>query len=432
MNTKPDSKLLLANSMRRHAVVALGSAMLLVGVVGGWASLTEISGAVVASGRLVVDTHTKPIQHQAGGTIQDILVRDGDIVKPDELLVRLDDTVARANLSAIEEQLAELNARKARLTAERDGLEAIDFDAIEPIPEDVQNGQSNLLAARRKARDEQTLQLGEQIDQFERQLEGVASQTDANDRQLELIAEELEGLLTLLEKQLVPKNRVIALQRDEARLMGVAGELTAQSARLEEAISERKSQMVQLEQDWRAEVLENLQSVSIEITDLHQQRTAAQYQLTNSEIRAPQEGLIHELNVFGEGGVVAPGETLMQIVPREDLLVVSAQVRPVDIDQIRPGQEARVRLPSFNQRVTPELTAKVSTVSADLVEDKRSGEFHYDVVLTISKDQRDRLNGKEILPGMPVEVFVKTDNRTVLSYLMKPVRDQIVHAMRES
>jgi len=436
MEAHAHSNGLLIASIRRHIVLAGVAAVLLVGGIGGWAAYMEISGAVVAAGRLVADTHTKPIQHREGGIVSEILVRDGDSVKTDELLLRLDDTVTRANLAAVAEQLAELRARRARLAAERDGVAEIAFVAdvgiSQPKSAALHARQANLLAARRKSLDEQRRQLQDQIDQFGRQLEGLAAQRSANEREIDLIGDELAGLLILLEQQLVPKNRVIALQRDQARLQGASGDLTAQAARVEEAISERKSRIIQLEEERRAEILQDLQIVTMEIVELDQQRVAAEDQLSRAEIRAPHDGTVYELGVFGEGAVVAPGETLMQIVPKGDLLVVRAEVRPVDIDQIRAGQEARVRLPSFDQRLTLELGAQVLTVSPDVSEDKQSGQFHYSAVLAIPEGQLRKLNGQAIIPGMPVEVFIETDDRTILSYLLKPLRDQIVHSMRES
>lgn len=432
----PTSQALLTGSMMRHISVAFFAAIVLVAGVGGWASTTEISGAVIATGRVEVDTHAKEIQHREGGIIREILVRNGDSVAAGDLLVRLDNTVTRANLTAVTERLEELEAQKARLVAERDDLEQIEFQSGSADAGSrsaaIAAGQKNLMAARDKSLAGRLQQLSDQIDQFRQQLEGLRSQHAANVTEGELIKDELAGLETLLEKQLVPKNRVVALQREQARLLGARGDLTAQIARVEEAISERKSQIIQIEEDRQADILEQLQAVSAEITQLAQQRVTAQDALARSDIRAPQSGVIHKLNVFTVGGVVAPGESLMQVVPQEDLLVIRAKIQPVDVDQVYSTQEAGIRLPNFNQRVTPELAGRVVTVSADLTEDKQTGLYHYDATLAFEAGELAKLAGKSIVPGMPAEIFIRTDRRTVLSYLIKPFRDQIAHALRES
>lgn len=430
------SETLLAGSIMRHISLAFFGAMLLVAGIGGWASTTQISGAIIASGRVEVDTHAKEIQHREGGIVREIFVRDGDRVKAGDLLIRMDNTVARASLTSVTERLEELQAQEARLVAERDGLKEIDFQGDKATAGSrsaaITAGQVKLMAARHKSLEGRMQQLSDQIEQFRKQLEGLESQRAANLAEDELIKDELAGLLTLLEKQLVPKNRVVALQREQARLHGAYGELTAQIARVEEAISERKSQIIQTEEDRRAEILEQLQVVSAEITQLDQQKITAQDSLTRADIRAPQSGVIHQLNVFTVGGVAAPGESLMQVVPQEDLLVVRAKIQPVDIDQVHTTQEASIRLPNFNQRVTPELTGRVVTVSADLTEEKQTGLFHYNATLAFEEHELRKLEGKVIVPGMPVEIFITTDSRTVLSYLVKPFRDQIAHALRES
>ncbi|MES0809004.1 HlyD family type I secretion periplasmic adaptor subunit [Roseibium sp. SCPC15] len=423
---------MLRKTVRNHLLFALFIAIFVVGGIGGWATFTEISGAVVSSGTVVVETNIKQVQHREGGIVRDIKVKNGDVVEAGELLISLDDTVTRANLAVITKQLTELNAQEQRLEAERDDIRTIEWpDAAQRELTDIERGQQLLLQARQNSKDGRKNQLEEQIRQFNKQILGLEAQVTAKVSEIELINEELSDLDGLLNKQLVSKSRVTSLRREKARLEGEYGDLIAQIARTNEAISERRIQILQIEESYRAEVLEQLQEVRSRIAQLEEQKIAAEDELTRVDILAPQNGYIHQLSVHTIGGVVAPGETVMQIVPREDQLIVEAQVRPVDIDQMAPGQRARVRFPSFDQRTTPELNAELLTVSADLTQDERTGTSYYVARLVIDEDELEKLGTQTLVPGMPVETFLTTGDRTVLSYLVKPITDQVAHALRE-
>lgn len=426
-----DADLELRKTVRNHMLFALFIGLFVVGGIGAWATFTEISGAVVSSGTVVVESNTKLVQHREGGIVRDIRVKNGDTVEAGDLLISLDDTVTRANLAVITKQLTELTAQELRLEAERDDLAAIEWPDGRDNQGDIERGQQLLLEARRNSKDGRKNQLEEQIRQFNKQTQGLEAQVTAKDSEIELIDEELADLGGLLNKQLVSKSRVTGLRREKARLSGEYGDLIAQIARTRESISERRIQILQIEESYRAEVLEQLQEVRSRIAQLEEQKIAAEDELTRVDILAPQNGYVHQLSVHTIGGVIAPGETVMQIVPREDQLIVEAQVRPVDIDQMSPGQRARVRFPSFDQRTTPELNAELLTVSADLNEDERTGQSYYLARLVIDEAELDKLGDKALVPGMPVETFLQTGDRTVLSYLVKPVTDQIAHAMRE-
>jgi HlyD family type I secretion membrane fusion protein len=422
----------LERTVRNHLVFALAVAVAVVAGIGGWAAFTEISGAVVSSGTVVVESSTKLVQHREGGIVREIRVKTGDTVKAGDLLIRLDDTVTRANLAVIIKQLTELTAQELRLEAERDDLDAIDWpENLKNGLSDIERGQQMLLEARRNSKEGRKNQLQEQIRQFNKQTEGLEAQVSAKTAEIELIEEELRDLDGLLDKQLVSKSRVTALRREKARLQGEFGDLIAQIARTGEAISERRIQILQIEESYRAEVLEQLQEARSRIAQLEEQKIAAEDELTRVDILAPRNGYVHQLSVHTIGGVIAPGETVMQIVPREDQLIVEAQVRPVDIGQMSPGQKARVRFPSFDQRTTPELNAELLTVSADLTEDERTGTSYYVARLVIDETELEKLGDKALVPGMPVETFLQTGERTVLSYLVKPITDQIAHALRE-
>ncbi|WP_306144119.1 HlyD family type I secretion periplasmic adaptor subunit [Roseibium sp. MMSF_3412] len=422
----------LSKTVRKHLFFSLFVTIFVVVGIGGWATFTEISGAVVSSGTVVVESNIKQVQHREGGIVRQINVKDGDLVESGDLLLSLDDTVTRANLAVITKQLRELTAQELRLEAERDELRAISWpgDRIESLG-DIERGQQLLLEARQNSKEGRKNQLEEQIRQFNKQSEGLEAQVTAKDSEIELIKEELADLDGLLNKQLVSKSRVSALRREQARLSGEYGDLIAQIARTKEAISERQIQILQIEESYRAEVLEQLQEARSRIAQLEEQKIAAEDELTRVDILAPRSGFVHQLSVHTIGGVVAPGETVMQIVPREDQLIIEAQVQPVDIDQLAPGQEARIRFPSFDQRTTPELNAKLLTVAADLTQDERTGLSYYTAKLVIDDAEMEKLGSQTLVPGMPVETFLQTGERTVLSYLVKPVTDQIAHAMRE-
>lgn len=423
---------MLRHTVRNHMLFALLLTIVIIGGIGGWAAFTEISGAVVSSGTIVVESNTKQVQHREGGIVRDIRVKNGDVVEAGDLLIRLDDTVTRANLAVITKQLTDLTAQELRLAAERDDLRAIEWPEQRVASlGDVERGQQLLLEARRNSKEGRKNQLEEQIRQFNKQTEGLEAQVAAKTSEIELIGEELGDLGGLLDKQLVSKSRVTALRREKARLDGEYGDLIAQIARTREAISERHIQILQIEETYRAEVLENLQEVRSRIAQLEEQKIAAEDELTRVDILAPRNGYVHQLAVHTIGGVIAPGETIMQIVPREDQLIVETQVRPVDIDQMSPGQHARVRFPSFDQRTTPELNAELLTISADLNQDERTGMSFYVARLVIDESELTKLGDQALVPGMPVETFLQTGDRTVLSYLVKPIRDQIAHALRE-
>lgn len=432
-----DSDGTLVRSIKAHMLWAVLITALLVGGIGAWATMTEIAGAVVATGTVVVETNIKQVQHQEGGIVSSIRVQNGDLVTAGDLLITLDDTVTRANLKVITQQLDELLAQEARLLVEQSGAEEILFpepvSALEDnqIFEQMRYNQSLLLEARRNSLSGRKTQLKEQITQFEKQIEGLSAQRDAKAKEIALIREELADLERLLALDLVSASRVMALKRDQARLEGEHGGFIAQIAQTREGISERSIQILQIEEEARADVLQQLQETRSRIAQLHEQRIAAEDKLTRVDIRAPRSGYVHNLTVHTLGGVISAAETVMVIVPQEDLLVVEAQVQPVDIDQLSAKQQATIRLPSFDQRTTPELKAALKTISADLMLDQTTGLSYYLARLTIPDEELEKLNGKTLIPGMPVEAFIKTEDRTVLSYLIKPIKDQIAHALKE-
>ena len=392
---------------------------------------------MVANGVVVVESNVKRVQHREGGIVREIRARNGDLVAAGDLLLRLDDTVTRASLAIVSTQLDELRAQAARLVAERDDVADISFPealmrrADEPAIRAAISGQQALLKARRASLKGRKEQLREQIGQFEKQVEGLAVQQISKEQEIELNARELGDLETLFAKALIPASRIYALRRDRARLAGERGGFIAQIAQTREAISERRIQILQIEEDVRAEVLQQLQDTRSQIAQLTERENAARDELRRVDIRAPRSGYVHQLAVHTVGGVIGPGETAMLIVPREDLLIIEARIEPMDVDRLSRDQPVVVRFPNFNLQTTPELEARVLSVSADLEIDRATSLSYYTARLALSDGEKEKLGGNVIVPGMPVEAFIVAGDRTVLSYLLKPLADQIRHAFRE-
>ncbi len=427
----------VTGSLRRHLLVGFGLLLLLIGGLGGAAALVEIHGAVIAPGTVVVETNVKRVQHQEGGIVREILVREGESVQAGDLLVRLDDTLPRANLTIISTRLDELLAQEARLKAERDSQsalivpEALAGRAEERDVAAVLDGQRTLMGARATSREGRKAQLAEQISQIEQKIKGLVAQRDAKAHEIDLVSQELRDLDSLYEKGLVQRVRITALKRDKARLEGEHGVLVSSIAEARQAISERRIQILQIDEEMRAEVVEQLQSVRAEISKLAEQKVAADEQLRRVDIRAPRSGIVHKLAVHTVGGVVAASEDLMIIVPREDVLIIEAQVSPTDIDELSPSQEAVIRFTGLDQRSTPELKARIVNISPDLLHNQQTGIPYYQARLALAEEEVAKLDGKELIPGMPVEAFVQTGARTILSYLTKPITDHIVHSFRD-
>jgi HlyD family secretion protein len=417
--------------------IVLGFAAVLFGFCGlvAWLFLANLAGAVVAPGSVVVESNIKKVQHQAGGIIGEIHVRSGQRVAAGDLLVRLDETIPRTNLGQIDTQITQLTGRRARLEAERDGRSRLDlpqgFAASSAQAATVVLGEQRLLDEERATRAQQVSQLGERIGQFQREIEGLAAQIEANARQASLIREELKGVKDLFDRNLVPMTRLTALQREAARLDGENGSLKAATAKTEGQIAEIRLQLLTIEQRARSEAVKELREVETQIAQLSERRIASLDILRRVEIRAPQSGFVHELNVHTIGGVISPGETLMQIVPDSDRLAVEIRVSPTDIDHIRLGQPVLLRLSAFNQRTTPELRASITGIAADISREQQTGLVFYVARAMAEPAELEKLKGLVLTPGMPVEAFVETGDRTALSYFAKPLTDAFARAFRE-
>lgn len=425
-----------SRSIRRHLGVGIATVILLVGGVGGWASTTQFAGAVIAPGLLVVENSSKKVQHPVGGVIGEIHVADGDRVEAGQVVFRLEETQTRANLAIVTKQLDELSAIQARLEAERDGADEVRFPAEisarsgEPDIAALTSGEQSLFAARQQSRSGQKAQLVEQVAQLKEQINGYMEQAAATKSELAVIAEELTGKQALFDKQLTTLQQITPLQRDRARLEGEHGSLVANIARAKGLVAEVGLKIIQIEHDFRTEAGRELAEIRAKVSELHERRIAAEDELNRVDIRAPQTGLVHELAVHTVGGVVGPGEVLMYIIPESDELVIEARIPPQEIDQLYIGQEAMVRFSAFNQRTTPELQGTVARISGDLTMDPRTGLTYYTVRIRVAEDEVARL-GQRLVAGMPVEAFIRTGERTVLTYLTKPLTDQMDRAFRE-
>src|SRR3954447_24560778 len=424
-------------AIRRHLLAGVTAVTILAGGVGGLAATTDISGAVIATGQLVVDSNVKKVQHPTGGVVGELRVRDGDKVKAGEIVVRLDETVTQANLAIVVKSLTELWARQGRLEAERDGRDKIIFPSeLLPRKDDpevatVIRGEQLLFETRRKAREGQKAQLQERIGQLHEQIRGLDDQIRAKKREIELIYQELEGVRDLWRKNLIQITRVTSLERDAARLEGERGGLVSSIAQTKGKITETELQILQVDQDLRTEVGKELAEIRGKVAELVERKVTAEDQLKRIDLRAPQDGKVHQLSVHTVGGVISLGEVVMLIVPEGDVLTVEAKLNPQDIDQVKVGAQAALRFSAFNQRTTPELMGEVNVVSADVTQDQKSGTMYYTVRITLADSEIARLGGLRLVPGMPVEAFVKTGERTMLSYLTKPLMDQITRSFRE-
>ncbi len=425
------------HSINQHIIAGIVVVLVLAGGVGGWAATTELSGALIAQGSIVVDSNVKKVQHPTGGVVGELRVHDGDRVTLGQVVVRLDDTITRANLAIVTKGLDEFGARKARLDAERDGAETITFPeemlarSNEPTVTNAVTNERKLFELRRTARAGQKSQLKQRILQLREEIGGLTAQQEAKSREITLIGTELEGVRDLWKKNLVPITRLTALERDGARIEGERAQLIASVAQAKGKIVETELQIIQIDQDLSSEVAKDMREVDGKIGEFVERKVSAEDQLKRIDIRAPQDGTVLQSTVHTVGGVITAGDPIMLIVPGADNLIVEAKFNPQDVDQLTLGQPAMLRFSAFNQRTTPEISGTVTRISADTTTDQRTGQSYYVVRIGMSTKELARLGDVKLIPGMPVEAFVQTGDRTVFSYLVKPLRDQLVRAFRE-
>jgi HlyD family secretion protein len=422
-------------SVRKHVIFAGVVISVLVGGIGGWAAMANLSGAVIASGSFVVERNVKKVQHSLGGIVAEINVKNGDRVDAGQVLLRLDATQIAAELGIIKSQYVELTARSARLAAEGDGRDTVvfpkGFDTQSAEARDAAAAEIRLFNENRKAKESQKEQLRLKIVQSNEEIIGLGAQRDAKHGELQIIKNELAEVKKLQFKQLTTISRVYSMEREAMRLGGEHGGLVAQIARAKGQISEITVQMLGLDENSRAQAQRELRSIEAKLSELAEREVATRDKLTRVDIRSPRNGLVHELSIHTVGGVVSPAEQLMLIVPEEDALSIQARIMPHDVDHVAVGRAARFRLSAFNQQTTPEMSGRIVNVAADVTVDPKTGQSFYLVRLEMDEKSRKLVGELKLVPGMPVEVFMATGDRTALSYFVKPFTDNMARAFKE-
>ncbi|GAA6164359.1 HlyD family type I secretion periplasmic adaptor subunit [Pelagimonas sp. KU-00592-HH] len=426
-------------SARTPLTIGFLAMLVLVGGFGSWSALSKISGAVIASGRIEVDRNRQIVQHLDGGLVQDILVDEGDSVEAGQTLIRLDATLLASNLAITEGQLFELMSRRGRLEAERDDAEEVVFEdellaeaAANPDIAEIVQGQERLFHARVDSLRHEIEQLGKRRSQIADQVRGIEAQEESLTVQLELIRKELVDQQGLLEKGLAQASRVLALQREEASLSGRVGELAATKAQAAGRITEIDIEVIKLSSRRREEAITRLRDLQYRELELAEQRRALEEQLSRLEIKAPVSGIVYGLQVYTPRSVIRPADPVLFLVPQDRPLIIAAQVPVIHIDQIYADQEVSLRFSALDQRNTPELFGRVLVVSADAFQDEATGVSYYRAEIVLSEGEQAKLpENVRLVPGMPVEAFLRTADRTPIAYLVKPLTDYFTKAFRE-
>lgn len=426
------------DSLQRYVRAGVAIVILVVFGMGGWAATAQLSGAVVGEGFVVVASRIKHIRHPTGGIIRTVRVHDGDHVKAGQILIQLDPTQVRATAAIISHDMDDLLAREARLEAERDGLDEIKFPPELESREGVPGSEAaraiaserRLFKIRRNAREGERAQLMERRSQLQIEISGYQGQIESKEKERTLIHKELKSVQTLWNEKLTPLTRLVSLQREATRVDGERDQLTSMTAQARAKISEINLKILQIGQDLRKTVGKDLIDTQTHLSELAEKKIAAMDQLKRLDIRAPQSGYVHELTAYTVGGVIKAGEQIMMIVPDEDAFQVEVKIDPHEIEQIHQNQRAELRFSAFNQRVTPQITGFVNFISADTVQDQRTGRRYYSVRIVLPQKEIAKIKREKIVPGMPVEAFIQTHERTALSYLLKPLTDQMQKAFK--
>ncbi|MBF9034436.1 HlyD family type I secretion periplasmic adaptor subunit [Rhodobacterales bacterium HKCCE2091] len=426
-------------SVRRPVLLGIAALLVLIGGFGTWAFTTQIAGAVVASGQIEVEQNRQAIQHPDGGVVAEIAVQEGSVVSAGDVLLRLDGSDVASERTVIRGQLNELRARRARLEAERDEADSVTFPtalieaaARDPELADILEGQDNLFVARAETLEREIDQLTRRTEQIAAQVEGLQAQRVAAVRRQELVAEDLEAQQSLLERGLAQAARVLQLQREEADLQGSIGEIDAGIAQSEGRVTEIELVILQRLNERREEAIAELRQVRAEEEELAERERALTRRLERMDVRAPVSGVVYGLTVFGPQSVVRAAEPVMYLVPQDQPLVITARIPSIHVDQVFAGQDAGLRFPAFDTRTTPELFGTVTRVSADAFVDDATRASFYEVELVLNEGETERLSGQVLLPGMPVEAFIRTEDRTPMAYLLRPFTDYFGRAFRES
>lgn len=424
---------------RGHLILGFVALLILVGGFGTWSVMANISGAVIAAGQLEVDRNRQVVQHLDGGIVSAVQVDEGQTVAAGDVLIRLDAQDLKGELTIVEGQLYELMARAGRLRAERDGDDEIVFDpellqiaAERPDMSELVDGQSNLFQARRDSVEREVEQLARRSEQIDSQIDGIDAQIVALGIQLDLIGQELTDQQSLLDRGLAQSSRVLSLRREEARLRGSIGELGANRAEAEGRVTEIEIEIIKLETRRREEAITRLRDLQYNLLELHERRRLIRQRLSRLEIRAPVSGIVYDLQVTTPRSVIQPAQPVLFLIPQDRPLVIAAKVEPIHVDQVFVGQEATLRFSTFDQRTTPELFGRIVQISPDAFTDERTQISYYRAEVELLPGEIEKLAGQEILPGMPVETYIRTEDRSPIAYLVKPLTDYFNKAFRES
>ena len=412
--------------------------LILVGGFGTWAAFTQISGAVVASGKIEVEQNRQVVQHPDGGVVQEIYVMEGDVVEKGDLLIRLDAEKLQAELSTIEGQLFDFLSRAARFEAERDSADSINFSELliesdNPATRELMEGQTRLYQARMESESQMREQLFERRKQISSQIEGIFAQKEALERQHVLIESELVNQRSLLERGLAQAGRVLSLAREQASLEGEIGGLQSSAAQTKGRITEAGIEIIRLETTRREEAIASLRDIQFQKFELTERRRALLTRLEQLEIRAPVAGIVYDMQVFAVRSVIRPAQSLLYLIPQDRPLIITARIDSKDIDQLFLGQEVSLQFSAFDQRTTPALFGSVVQVSADVFVDERTQQSFYRAQITLNEGEIARLpENRHLIPGMTVDAFVATDARTPIAYFLKPFMDYFTKAFREA
>jgi HlyD family secretion protein len=424
-------------SVRRYITLGFLTILALFGGIGGWAATTDLAGAVLAPGSVVVASNIKKVQHPSGGVISKILVKNGDKVKAGDVVVRLDETVTRASLQVITKQIDELTGRVARLKAERDDAPSVVFPSelvsriAEPDVAQIINGEQRLFESHTGTTKAQKQQLDERIAGLQQDITGNTSQAASKTREIELVKKQLESLERLERQQLVSAEKMMQMRQQEARIEGELAQLASAAGQSKGKIAEIEIQKLTIDSQGKSDAVKDLREAEGKIIELTERRIAAQDLLTRVDIRSPADGIVDQMTVFTVGGVVNTAEPLMMIVPQDDLLVVEAKIAPHDIDQARSHNKAVIRFPAFNQRTTPSLNGTVASISAELTKEQQTNMQYYVARVKIDESEMKRLGDLQLVPGMPAEIQIRTTERSALSYLLKPLEDAFARSFKE-
>lgn len=418
-------------------LVGFLSVAILLGGLGYWAVRTQLAGAVIASGMVQVELNRQVIQHPEGGVVGKILARNGDWVEAGATVMTLDDTLFRSELTIIEGQLTELQARKARLQAERDQLPRMErppelIAASEDNPEVLEQleGQVRLFDARRSTLMREAEKLAEQVTQFKAEIVGLEAQLASFEEELALVTKELGDRESLFERGLVSVSDVSELRRDRVRLSGEIGRLSARVAQVRGSIAGVEIEILQLSALRSEEAITELRDIEAREIELSEQKLALVERLSRLNVRTPVSGVVFDSKVFARQAVVQPGDPIMYVIPQDQPLIIAARVDPIDVDEVFMGQQAVLKFSGLDQRQTPEISGLVTALSADAITDQATGQNYFGVELVPQDGELSKLGGQALMPGMPVEVFIRTSDRTPLSYLTSPLMDYFDRAMR--